>query len=512
MRKIGFLLLLFTTASFAQSTVGRWSLGFHGGGNLWVNDMNTRKVGFGGDMFIRYGSTPNFSIGLQGGYEELKAFQSPVYIPEIPHEYIKLRAGNLNLVGWFHLAPGKSFSPYAYIGGGIMMYKRVNGLNIPYPDAKRVITFHIPAGIGFEGFVGSNTSVSLEASVRVTDDKTEFWKWKFPDWYGSVKAGINFYIGASDMDDADEDGLTDTQEQRLTTDPNSPDTDRDGIKDGEEVRRYKTDPLRTDTDEDGISDGDEILKYRTDPNQTDTDGDGLSDGVEVNKYGTDPLKLDTDGDTLTDGDEVLKYNTEPLKADSDGDGLSDWDEVKSYRCDPNKGDTDGDGLFDGDEVRKHKTDPSRADTDNGGTADGAEVMKGTNPLNPRDDTGGGGIGVAPLVLESGRQVTLHGINFAASSSKLLKNSMFALNRAYEALAANPEIKVDIVGHTDNRGDAKDNYRLSLRRAQAVKAWLVKKGIDGSRLAAKGMGADDPVESNDTIEGRADNRRIEFRIK
>ena len=511
MRKtlFGFLLLLFSFSSYAQSTVGRWSIGFHGGGNLWVNDMNTRKVGFGGDMFLRYGSTPSFSIGLQGGYEELKAFQSPIYVPEIPREYLKLRAGNLNLMGWFHLAPGKSFSPYVYIGGGVMVYKRVDGTNAYFPDAKRVVSFHVPAGVGFETFIGKNMTFAVEAGVRVTDDKTEFWKWKTPDWYGSVKAGINFYIGAGDLDDTDEDGLTDAQELRLSTDPTNPDTDRDGIKDGEEVRRYKTDPLRADTDGDTISDGDEILKYRTDANQTDTDGDGLSDGVEINKYGTDPLKLDTDGDTLTDGDEVLKYNTEPLKADSDGDGLSDWDEVKSYRCDPNKGDTDGDGLFDGDEVRKHKTDPSRADSDGGGIADGAEVLKGTNPLNPRDDLSGG---EAPMVLEAGKPVVLQGVNFASGSSKVLRNSALTLTRAYEALVASPELKVDIVGHTDNRGVAKENYRLSLRRAQAVRAWLVRKGIDGSRLTASGRGMDEPIDTNDTPEGRANNRRIEFRVK
>jgi len=64
----------------------------------------------------------------------------------------------------------------------------------------------------------------------------------------------------------------------------------------------------------------------TDPKNPDTDGDGLKDGEEVNTYRRS-IKADTDGDGLTDGDEVLKYKTDPLKTDSDGDGLSDKDEL-----------------------------------------------------------------------------------------------------------------------------------------------------------------------------------------
>jgi outer membrane protein OmpA-like peptidoglycan-associated protein len=448
-----------------------------------------------------------------GGYEELKAFQNPIYPIELPNEYLKLRAGNLNLVGWFHMAPGRSFNPFIYVGGGVMMYKRVTGLNVHFRDPKRLTSIHIPVGVGFETFFSKSASFAMDAGVRLLDDHTELYKFKTLDWYGSIKAGINIYFGSGGIEDDDEDGLSNSAEMSLGTDPANPDSDGDGLKDGEEARRYRSNPLKDDSDGDGILDGDEVLKFRTDPNQTDSDGDGLSDGVEINKYSTDPLKLDTDGDTLTDGDEVLKYGTDPLKVDTDGDGLSDWDEVRSYKSDPLKGDTDGDGLTDGDEAKKYKSDPIRNDTDSGGVNDGAEVMRGTNPLDPRDDLGGAGPQNAPqMILDSGKSIVLEGVNFITGSAKLLKNSERTLARALAALSANPNIKVEIVGHTDNRGSASGNQKLSLRRAESVRSWLVKRGISSSRLSARGKGMTEPLDTNDTAEGRANNRRIEFRVK
>lgn len=496
----------------AQSTASRWAIGFHGGGNLWVNDMNERRIGEGAQAFVRYGISPVFSLGLLGGYEELKAAQDPIYIPQLPRGYFKLRASNLNLIAWVHLARGRAFAPYIYFGGGGMAYKRNDGL-VHFPANKYFTTYHVPVGAGFEAMIGSSASFVIEASARGMNDLTDNFKFKTFDWYGSVKAGANFYFGASDAEDGDSDGLTKSLESKYGTDPDNPDSDGDGLKDGEEVRRYRTDPMKPDTDGDGLSDGDEVLKYRTDANQADSDGDGLTDGEETGKYGTDPIRLDTDGDTLTDGDEILKHTTDPLKADTDGDGLSDWDEVRSYKSDPNKADSDGDGLLDGDEVRQHKTSPTRTDTDGGGASDGSEILRGTNPLNPRDDGGTPApkSEVREIILEPGKSVVLIGVNFVSGSVKLLKNSEQVLQRAYLALAANPNLKVQIIGHTDNTGGVVANKKLSLRRARTVRSWLIRAGVAASRLTAIGRGQAEPIDTNKTPEGRGNNRRIEFRV-
>ncbi len=88
--------------------------------------------------------------------------------------------------------------------------------------------------------------------------------------------------------DRDSDGLSDSQEQIIGTDPDNPDTDADGLLDGEEVLTWGTDPLNRDTDGDILIDGDEVRTYGTSPTNPDTDGDGIPDGVEV-AMGTNPL-------------------------------------------------------------------------------------------------------------------------------------------------------------------------------------------------------------------------------
>lgn len=89
--------------------------------------------------------------------------------------------------------------------------------------------------------------------------------------------------------DSDGDGLFDEEEPVYGTDPMDPDTDKDGLSDGDEVKKYKTDPLNPDTDMDMLSDGDEVHLYTTDPLVVDTDNGGVGDGHEVLEDNTDPL-------------------------------------------------------------------------------------------------------------------------------------------------------------------------------------------------------------------------------
>ena len=498
--------MLFSGTMHAQTTEGKWSLGLRGGGNMWFNDFSERKIGLEGELQLRYGVSRSFSLGIAAGYAELKALQSPKF-STFQDDYLKLEAFPAALIGWFYLAPGRSFSPYVYVGGGAMFYKRKNGLKSPVPNDDMNTSMMIPVGIGFESFASKNVSIGLDLGYRLLDDWTDYRKHSFSDSYASARVGLNFYMGSSAADDDDADGLSNGEEARLGTNPNVADTDGDGLKDGEEVLRYKTEPLKTDSDGDGLSDGDEVFKYKTSPANRDTDSDGLSDGDEVMKYKTDPLRIDTDGDTLSDGDEVMKYKSDPLKVDTDRDGLSDWDEVQTYKTDPTKVDTDGDGLSDNDEVKKYKTDPLKVDTDGGGVNDGAEVQRNTNPLDSKDD-----ITKETIILEKGKTVVLEGVNFATGRAVLTKESETTLEKAFIAMVANPDVVVEIAGYTDNVGSDALNDRLSLRRAQAVQTWMVKKGIPLNRMTAVGKGKRDPIATNDTPDGRAQNRRIEFHVQ
>ncbi|MFC7081270.1 hypothetical protein [Halorussus caseinilyticus] len=195
-----------------------------------------------------------------------------------------------------------------------------------------------------------------------------------------------------ELNDLDGDGLIDSREEELGTDPRNEDTDGDGLTDAEEVEG-ETDPLEADTDGDGLDDGAE-LDAGTDPLTADSDGDGLDDGDESDA-GSDPLAVDTDGDGLDDGTEV-EEGTDPTNADTDGDGLTDQEEL-STGSDPTKADTDGDGLPD-DKEAELGTDPTDADTDGDGRSDASEVRKGLDPVESNPETesatvrgsGGGG--------------------------------------------------------------------------------------------------------------------------
>jgi outer membrane protein OmpA-like peptidoglycan-associated protein len=117
-----------------------------------------------------------------------------------------------------------------------------------------------------------------------------------------------------------------------------------------------------------------------------------------------------------------------------------------------------------------------------------------------------------IVLVKGKTVVLRGVNFEFNKATLTKYSEKILWKAYNAMVANPDVQVVITGHTDNIGGQKYNQALSLKRAQAVKNWLVEKGIASNRMRTVGRGLNEPVASNETEEGRLENRRIEFYVE
>lgn len=101
--------------------------------------------------------------------------------------------------------------------------------------------------------------------------------------------------------------------------------------------------------------------------------------------------------------------------------------------------------------------------------------------------------------------------FESGSAKLSDQSRYEIDNIVAALRKFPDIRIEVAGHTDDSGDAVQNLALSQQRAEAVKAEIVAKGIDASRVIAKGYGATQPIDTNDTEEGRAKNRRTEVRI-
>src|SRR5690606_12844628 len=103
------------------------------------------------------------------------------------------------------------------------------------------------------------------------------------------------------------------------------------------------------------------------------------------------------------------------------------------------------------------------------------------------------------------------VNFDFDSADLTSTAQSNLDKLAKVFIDNPKTQISIYGYTDSVGREQYNLRLSRTRANAVKSYLVKKGIGTKRITTQGMGPADPVASNDTDAGRAKNRRVEFSI-
>ena len=103
------------------------------------------------------------------------------------------------------------------------------------------------------------------------------------------------------------------------------------------------------------------------------------------------------------------------------------------------------------------------------------------------------------------------VTYKTNSAELEPGSFSAIDDLYEWMAPKKDIKIEISGHTDSDGSDSNNMALSQKRAESVKTYLLKKGIDTKRIIAKGLGESKPIATNETAEGKAKNRRTEVRI-
>jgi outer membrane protein OmpA-like peptidoglycan-associated protein len=121
---------------------------------------------------------------------------------------------------------------------------------------------------------------------------------------------------------------------------------------------------------------------------------------------------------------------------------------------------------------------------------------------------GAGMNMLDKLTTDGKIVT-HGITFDVNKSTIKPESMGTLNMLVKLMTDKPDLKFEVGGHTDSDGDDASNMKLSQQRAEAVKAQLIKMGVDGSRLTSKGYGESKPLNDNSTPENKANNRRVEF---
>lgn len=212
----------------------------------------------------------------------------------------------------------------------------------------------------------------------------------------------------------------------------------------------------------------------------------------------EPVNDDQDGDGFPDEVDAcpeepgVEPDGCPLK-DADGDGILDPDDkcpdvagLEEYEGCPIP-DEDGDGISDPDDKCPKEPETANSYLDDDGCPDQLpEEMKRFSGV-------------------------VEGITFETDQATIKASSAKILKKALKVLKIFPDVNLVISGHTDSRGDRVHNMLLSRRRAEAVKEWLVKRGIEASRIKTEGFGADQPIDTNDTKEGRSRNRRIEFQL-
>jgi OOP family OmpA-OmpF porin len=206
---------------------------------------------------------------------------------------------------------------------------------------------------------------------------------------------------------------------------------------------------------------------------------------------------DRDGDGVLDRDDQCidvpgeKPSGCPPPADRDGDGFRDPDDA----C-PDVAGIAPDGCPDRDPDKDGILDPDDACPDKPESKNGFEDGDGCP-----DEVPG----------EFGQLEVLQGVFFDTNKDTLRPESRKRLDEAVAALQKHASVRVEVSGHTDSTGNREHNMELSQRRADAVKRYLVEHGIDAARIETRGAGPDEPLDSNATKSGRAQNRRIEFRI-
>ncbi len=232
----------------------------------------------------------------------------------------------------------------------------------------------------------------------------------------------------------------------------------------------------------------------------DADGDGVVDSKDKCPdtpkgaiVDTDGCELDSDGDDVVDSKDHCPGTPKGAKVDQHG-------------CQQEL-DSDGDGVLDSKD--KCPGTPRGAAVDHNGCELDSD---GDGVVDSKDRCPGTPAGVKVDRKGCAEPIVLKGVNFENDSAVLTAKAKAILNGVAASLKKRPDIKITIAGHTDSRGSAAYNKMLSQRRADSVRRYLASKGVKASNLAAKGFGEEQPIATNDTAAGRADNRRVELRMQ
>ena len=307
----------------------------------------------------------------------------------------------------------------------------------------------------------------------------------------TANIGVSAMLGTRVPGDADRDGIVDGADRCPGTRPGAAvdargcpaDTDRDGVAnyldrcaDTPAGQRVEPDGCPRDTDQDGVADASDRC--------ADT-----PQGASADERG---CTSDSDGDEVLDG--LDRCADTPQGATVDAVGCP--------------GDEDSDGVLDGLD-RCPRTPAGSAVNPFGCLPNQTPGRPGREPADA-DAPAAAPDTAQPRPSAGAPSTILRGVNFATGSARLERASYAVLDSVAAALKAEPSLVIEIGGHTDASGSARTNQHISQLRAEAVRAYLVRQGVAGSRMTARGYGASDPIDRANTAAARARNRRVEIR--
>ena len=389
----------------------------------------------------------------------------------------------------------------------------------------------------YSGFKTGLASRLGPLSIGVTDFRALF-------SVGKVR-GTEFYLGLrlpilySAIKDKDKDKVSDLKDNCISTPgiwafKGCPDTDGDGLMDKEDecpeiagLVEFKGCP-DSDGDKiiDKLDDCPEIAGLAEFKGCPDSDGDKIIDKLddcpEISGLAEFKGCPDTDSDGIKDSDDACPQNAGPKEnqgcPDKDSDGLFDFIDACPEMAGPkeNNGcpwpDTDGDGILDKDDACPLLKGPKAnmgcpyKDTDGDGLLDKDDDCPNTaGPIENK------GCPIIEVEIVEVLRTAFDNLEFESGKDIILEVSKVALDELADVLIKKATWKLEISGHTDNIGGENFNLVLSKKRAEALKNYLIFKGVDTNRLITFYFGETQPLIDNTTLEGRKKNRRVEMKI-
>jgi outer membrane protein OmpA-like peptidoglycan-associated protein len=469
------ILLTVTQLISAQTADNKFALGINGITTKYVGDLGSNGITdftysefilgyFSGGLSLNYYLNPSFDLGVNGNYGLYGTYHN-TNKKFLSTKFSSSLFGHYKLNNGYIISEDSKWSPFLSLGVGIASYGEAKSYtNTANYDGTDII---VPVGLGLKYQFTDKLAGLYQYNYNFTtkDNHDKLVANDNNDAFGEHFLGLVLSLGQSK--DSDKDGVSDKKDLC----PNTP----IGVKVDE-----KGCPI--DTDKDGVADyldkcpdtpAGEAVDATGCP--VDSDKDGVVDsldkcpntpaGVKVDKNGC-PVDSDNDGvadylDKCPNTPARVKVDAKGCPIDTDGDGIADYLD----KCPEVKGIAEKDGC----------------------------------PGMTKEE-------------QAAINKALEGIQFKTNSSAIRPLENPILNNVVDVLKKNDKIKnIQVNGHTDSRESEAYNMALSQDRADSVKKYLVKKGIDASRVSTKAFGEGMPISDNKTATGRQKNRRVEFEV-